>query len=67
MDASTSATIAALVVAILAMIVAMLQAAQQYIVTGQLIRLCDSVVLGRCRGKDGESGKCINSGFASSV
>ncbi|KAJ5239137.1 hypothetical protein N7468_003756 [Penicillium chermesinum] len=51
MDASTSATIAALVVAILAMIVAMLQAAQQYIVTGQLIRLCDSVVFGKMPGQ----------------
>lgn len=51
MDASTSATIAALVVAILAIFVAVMQATQQYIVTGQLIRLCDSVVFGKMPGQ----------------
>lgn len=51
LDASTAATIAALVVAILAMLVAVTQAVQQYFVTGQLIRLCDSVVYGRMPGR----------------
>lgn len=50
LDASTAATIAALVVAILAMLVAVTQAVQQYFVTGQLIRLCDSVVYGKMPG-----------------
>lgn len=51
LDASTAATIAALVVAILAMLVAVTQAVQQYFVTGQLIRLCDSVVYGKMPGR----------------
>lgn len=50
LDASTAATIAALVVAILAMLVAITQAIQQYFLTGQLIRLCDSVVYGKMPG-----------------
>lgn len=51
LDASTAATIAALVVAILAMLVAVTQVVQQYFVTGQLIRLCDSVVYGKMPGR----------------
>lgn len=50
-DASTAATIAALVVAILAMLVALSQVVQQYLFTGQLIRLCDSVVYGKMPGR----------------
>src|SRR6478736_6381732 len=50
-DASTAATIAALVVAILAMLVAVSQVVQQYFLTGQLIRLCDSVVYGKMPGR----------------
>ncbi|KAB5542494.1 hypothetical protein GE09DRAFT_244276 [Coniochaeta sp. 2T2.1] len=46
MDAGTNAAIAALVVAMLAFVVAFAQALQQYFITGQLIRLCDSVVFG---------------------
>lgn len=50
-DASTAATIAALVVAILAMLVAVSQVVQQYFLTGQLIRLCDAVVYGKMPGR----------------
>lgn len=51
MSAETGAAIAALIVAILAMTVAMAQAVQQYLVTGQLIRMCDSVVYGKMPGQ----------------
>lgn len=51
MDVATAASIGALVIAILAMFVAVLQALQQYYVTGQLIRLCDSVVFGKMPGQ----------------
>jgi hypothetical protein len=44
MDAATIAAIAALVVAVIAFLVAFAQATQQYFITGQSIRLCDSVV-----------------------
>ncbi|KAL8709879.1 MAG: hypothetical protein Q9220_005495 [cf. Caloplaca sp. 1 TL-2023] len=44
MDADVVAAIAALVVAFIALLVASAQAIQQYLVSGQLIRLCDSVV-----------------------
>jgi hypothetical protein len=51
MDAGTAAAIAALVVSILAMTVAFAQAVQQYLITGQLIRMCDSVVYGKMPGQ----------------
>ncbi|KAL9620318.1 MAG: hypothetical protein Q9160_005117 [Pyrenula sp. 1 TL-2023] len=51
MDSETAAAIAALIVAILAMTVALAQAIQQYFVTGQLIRMCDSVVYGKMPGQ----------------
>ncbi|KAJ5679296.1 hypothetical protein N7462_007540 [Penicillium macrosclerotiorum] len=51
MDTSTAAAVAALVVAIVAMFVAIMQALQQYFVSGQLIRLCDSVVFGKMPGR----------------
>jgi hypothetical protein len=44
MDTSTIAAIAALVVAVIAFLVAFAAAIQQYFITGQSIRLCDSVV-----------------------
>lgn len=46
MDASTVAAIAALVVAFVALLTTFAQALQQYVVSGQLIRICDSVVYG---------------------
>ena len=52
MDAATAAAIAALVVSIVAMTVAFAQVIQQYLVTGQLIRICDSVVYGKMPGRD---------------
>ncbi|KAJ5090780.1 hypothetical protein N7532_009464 [Penicillium argentinense] len=51
MDTSDAAALAALVVAILAIFVAILQAVQQYLLTGALIRLCDSVVFGKMPGR----------------
>ncbi|KAI1159133.1 hypothetical protein F5B18DRAFT_39789 [Nemania serpens] len=45
-DAATASAVAALVVAVVALFVAIAQATQQYLITGQLIRLCDSVVYG---------------------
>lgn len=51
MDASTIAAIAALVVAIIAFLVATAQATQQYFITGQNIRLCDSVVFSDMPGQ----------------
>ena len=51
MDAATTAAIAALAVSVLAMTVAFAQAVQQYLVTGQLLRMCDSVVYGKMPGK----------------
>lgn len=50
MDTETTTAVAAMVIAILAMLVATAQALQQYLVTGHLIRLCDSVVFGRMPG-----------------
>lgn len=50
-DASTIAAVAALVVACLAFLVASAQVLQQYFITGQLIRLCDSVVYGPLPGQ----------------
>ncbi|PQE32230.1 modin protein [Rutstroemia sp. NJR-2017a WRK4] len=50
-DASTISAVAALVVASFALLVALAQVLQQYFVTGQLIRLCDSVVFGPLPGQ----------------
>jgi hypothetical protein len=50
-DASTSAAVAALIVASLALLIASAQVLQQYLITGQLIRLCDSVVFGPLPGQ----------------
>lgn len=54
MEASTTAAIVALVFAVLAFLIAFAQALQQYAASGQLIRLCDSVVYG---GKNGWPGQ----------
>ncbi|KAL8990876.1 MAG: hypothetical protein Q9169_008011, partial [Polycauliona sp. 2 TL-2023] len=51
MDAEVIAAIAALVVAFVAFLVASAQAVQQYLVSGQLIRLCDSVVYNQMPGQ----------------
>jgi len=51
MDVATASAVAALVVSILAMTVAFAQALQQYLITGQLIRTCDSVVYGKMPGR----------------
>ncbi|KIX95225.1 uncharacterized protein Z520_09142 [Fonsecaea multimorphosa CBS 102226] len=51
MDAGTIAAVVALVVSILAMFVACAQAIQQYVITGQLIRICDGVVYGKMPGQ----------------
>ncbi len=51
LDAATSAAVAALVVACLALLIALAQVLQQYFITGQLIRLCDSVVFGPLPGQ----------------
>lgn len=50
-DTSTVAAVAALAVAFVALIVAFAQALQQYVVSGQLIRICDSVVYGKLPGQ----------------
>jgi len=50
MDVAAIAAIAALIVAIVALIIALAQALQQYFITGQSIRLCDSVVFGDMPG-----------------
>ena len=51
MDASTIVAIAALAVAFVAFLVTFAQATQQYVVSGQLIRICDSVVYGKMPGQ----------------
>ena len=51
MDPATVTAIAALAVSVLAMTVATAQAVQQYLITGQLIRICDSVVYGKMPGQ----------------
>lgn len=51
MDAETAASLAALAIAIVAMLITTAQALQQYLITGQLIRLCDSVVFGDLPGQ----------------
>ncbi|KAF4435276.1 hypothetical protein FACUT_7305 [Fusarium acutatum] len=50
-DASAISAVAALIVALFALLVAVAQALQQYLITGQLIRLCDSVVFGPLPGQ----------------
>lgn len=50
-DAATASAVAAVVVALIALLVAVAQATQQYLITGQLIRLCDSVVFGPMPGQ----------------
>ena len=50
-DASTDASLAALLVALVALVVTSAQAIQQYLVSGQLIRICDSVVYGTMPGQ----------------
>src|SRR5438552_2496076 len=51
MDTGTVAAVAALAIAIFALVIALAQVLQQYFVTGQLIRLCDSVVYGDMPGQ----------------
>lgn len=50
-DASTISAVVALVVSLFALLVTSAQALQQYFITGQLIRLCDSVVFGPLPGQ----------------
>lgn len=50
-DPSTIASVAALVVATFALVIALAQALQQFFMTGQLIRICDSVVFGPMPGQ----------------
>lgn len=50
-DANTDAAVAALLVAFVALIVTSAQAIQQYLVSAQLIRICDSVVYGNMPGQ----------------
>ncbi|KAJ4156321.1 hypothetical protein NW754_007945 [Fusarium falciforme] len=50
-DAGTISAVVALVFALFALLVAVAQALQQYLITGQLIRLCDSVVFGPLPGQ----------------
>lgn len=51
MDASTIAALAALAIAVFAFFVTIAQVIQQYFITGQLIRICDSVVYGPMPGQ----------------
>ncbi|KAJ9144141.1 hypothetical protein NKR23_g6194 [Pleurostoma richardsiae] len=51
MDDDTISSFAALAISIVALLIATAQALQQYIITGQLIRLCDSVVFGDLPGQ----------------
>lgn len=51
MDASTMATMAALAVAFVDFLLTIAQAIQQYVLSGQLIRVCDSVVHGEMTGQ----------------
>ena len=50
-DASTSAAVAALIVAGFALVITSAQVLQQYFITGQLIRLCDSALFGPLPGR----------------
>ncbi len=51
MEPDKVASIAALAVALVALLVASAQAIQQYFISGQLVRLCDSVVYNRMPGQ----------------
>ena len=51
LDVSTASAIVAVVIAVTALVVALAQVVQQYLVTGQLIRICDSVVYGKMPGQ----------------
>lgn len=51
MDTATIAAVTALVIAVAAFCVTSAQALQQYFITGQLIRICDSVVYGKMPGQ----------------
>jgi len=51
MDVATASAVSALSIAIIALFIATAQVIQQYLVTGQLIRLCDSVVFGSLPGQ----------------
>lgn len=51
MEPDNIATIAALAVALVALLVASAQAIQQYFISGQFIRLCDSVVYNQLPGQ----------------
>ncbi|KAK7749186.1 hypothetical protein SLS62_008367 [Diatrype stigma] len=51
MESESKAAWAALGIAVAAMFIALAQALQQYFITGQLIRLCDSVVFGGLPGQ----------------
>lgn len=50
-DASTISAVVALVISVFALVVTGAQALQQYYITEQLIRLCDSVVFGPLPGQ----------------
>ncbi|CAN9163583.1 unnamed protein product [Alternaria alternata] len=50
-DPSTIVSVTALIAAVIAMVIALAQAVQQYFITGQLIRICDSVVFGPMPGQ----------------
>lgn len=50
-ESSSIAALVALVIALLALAVALAQVFQQYFITGQLIRICDSVVYGPMPGQ----------------
>jgi len=50
-DPSTIVSVTALIVAVVAMVITLAQAVQQYFITGQLIRICDSVVFGPMPGQ----------------
>lgn len=50
-EPSTIASVTALVVAVIAFVIALAQVLQQYFITGQLIRICDSVVFGPMPGQ----------------
>ncbi|CAN9148697.1 unnamed protein product, partial [Alternaria alternata] len=50
-DPSTIVSVTALIAAFIAMVIALAQAVQQYFITGQLIRICDSVVFGPMPGQ----------------
>lgn len=50
-DAGMMAAAAVLTVAVIAFIIALVQVIQQYLVTSQLIRICDTIVYGKMLGQ----------------